>query len=165
MINQIQHYPFAYLTAAASIGLNKDDVNTFARRLDRVFRKLVKRNVKRRSIEKIVNEKLTEIDVIHDELKSSDFSSQEDDPLDTLLNRISLLSAKNSMDNLAVDSKSNEIVSTNDSNSDIGATDAGTEKGTESSEGGFVNENDEVLAAIGIANQTDNPIIINIAPK
>ncbi|EDV22917.1 uncharacterized protein TRIADDRAFT_50605 [Trichoplax adhaerens] len=36
------NYPYAYLTAAAAIGLKKDDVNTFARRLDRVFRKLIK---------------------------------------------------------------------------------------------------------------------------
>lgn len=152
------NYPCAYLTAAASIGLNKDDVNTFARRLDRVFRKLIKRNVKRCSIEKIVNEKLHEVDITRDDVKSSDFSSQEDDPLDSLQNRISLLSAKNSMDNLLVDSKSSETVSTNDSNSDVGGTDARVEKGTEPCESG------KVLAATGVTNQTDNPTNVNITP-
>ena len=30
-------YPFAYLTAAASVGMTRDDVDTFTKRLDKVL--------------------------------------------------------------------------------------------------------------------------------
>ena len=35
-------YPFAYLTAAASVGMTRDDVDTFTKRLDKVFSKMCK---------------------------------------------------------------------------------------------------------------------------